>query len=137
MAIGEFGLFSWKSKEEQQREQDEYAAWAFPFGQKQRDNLEALLKEIFPKMNLPLALISFLTYKELYEKALKKSGSRDVAIAELFQKQSSYKQIVKRKDTPINVALVLADEKIDEQCEYPAANMIISYAQELEDLHKK
>ena len=135
MALGEFGLFSWKSKEEQKRAQDEYAVWAFPFGQKQRDELEALLRDILPKMSIQLALISFLTCKELYEKTLKKSGTRDEAITELFYMHSSYKHIIKKKDMPIYVALVLADEKIDEQCQYPTADAILAHVQELTDLH--
>ena len=136
MAFGKSGIFSWKSKEEQKREQDEYAAWAFPYGQNQRDILEALLRGVFPKINIQIALISFLTCKELYEKALKRSGSRDEAKAELFNKQSSYKNIIKKKDMPMYVALVLADEEIDEQCVYPTADVILTNARELEGLHK-
>ena len=134
MALGEFNLFTWKSKEKLQKEQDEYAKWAFPYGQKQRDNLEALLREVFPKTSVPLALIPFLTCKELYNDALEKSGSREKAIHELSSKQINYKQIIKKKEMSTYIALVIADSEIDEQCEYPTADAIRMSAQDLVSL---
>jgi hypothetical protein len=126
-------MFSWKSKATQQKEQKEYAAWAFPYGQKQRDSIEKLLKEIYPKENASIALVSFLTCKELYEAVINKTGpcENNVLIDKMLNEHKRYKQIIKMKDIPIYIALVIADSNIDDQCEYPAADEIRALAQEL------
>ena len=132
MALGEFSLFSWKSRATQEREQEEYAKWAFPFGEKQRERLEALLLAVFPKESVTATLISFLTCKELYEGVLKKSDSVDDAVNTLINKHKRYKRILRKKDMPSYIALVLADADVDENCEYPDADEIREQAQEIE-----
>ena len=136
MALGEFTLFTWKSKATQQKEQEEYALWAFPHGQEQRDNLEKLLLAVFPRESVPTTLIPFLTCKELYEGVLKSAGSRDSALDTLINKQKKYKQIIKKKQMTIYLALVLADADIDERCQYPAADEIVARSLELEKIRK-
>jgi len=137
MGLGDISWFSFKSRATAAKEQAEYAKWAFPFGQEQRDNLEKLLKEIFPKEPLPSLLIPFLTCKELYEGILEKAGSTDAAIDVMINKQKSYKQILKKKTMTIYLALVLADAGVDEQCLYPSADDILKKAGELEANRKK
>jgi len=136
MALGEFALFTWKSKATQEKEQEEYAKWAFPFGDEQREKLQALLLAVYPKESVPTTLIPFLTCKELYEGVLKKAASSDEAIDALINKQKKYKRIIKKKDMTTYIALVLADAVIDERCEYPAAEAIRARAQELESYRK-
>jgi len=134
MALGEFQLFTWKSRATQQKEQESYEKWAFPYGQKQRDALQKLLFDVYPKESVPTTLIPFLTCKELYEGFLAKAGSRDGAIDTMINKQKKYKQIIKKKVMPIYLALVLADADIDEQCVYPTAEEIFTRAHELDRL---
>jgi len=136
MALGEWGMFSWKSKATQEREQEDYALWAFPHGEKQRENLEKLLLEVYPRETVPTTLIPFLTCKELYEGVLKKTGSREEAIETLINNVKKYKQIIKKKNMTTYIAFVLADAGIDESCEYPTADEIRASAQELEKLRK-
>ena len=137
MALGEYQLFTWKSKATQQKEQEEYEVWAFPHGEKQREALQKLLFDIYPKETVPTTLIPFLTCKELYEGVLKKSGSRDGAIDILINKQKKYKQLIKKKSMTTFLALVLADAEIDEQCEYPSAEAILARVQELDALRRE
>ena len=136
MALGEYQLFTWKSKATQQKEQEEYEVWAFPHGEKQREALQKLLLEIYPKESVPTTLIPFLTCKELFEGVLKKAGSRDGAIDTMINKQKKYKQIIKKKTMSTYLALVLADADIDEQCNYPSAETIIERALEIEGLRR-
>ena len=136
MALGSFSLFSFKSKETLKKEQEEYAKWAFPHGQAQRDAVEKLLAALFPKETPMMTLIPFLTCKELYEGMLSKSGSSEKAIDTLINEQRSYKQIIKKKDMAAYVALVLADAAIDEKCEYPDADGIKETIRELEGLRR-
>lgn len=134
MALGEYQIFTWKSKATQQKEQEEYEKWAFPYGQQQRDALQKLMLEIYPKESVPTTLIPFLTCKELYGNILAKAGSRDSAVDVMVNKQKKYKQILKKKTMTTYLALVLADADIDEQCEYPEAETIIARARELDRL---
>ena len=134
MALGEYTLFQWKSKATQEKEQEEYARWAFPYGDKQRENLQALLLTVYPRESIPTTLIPFLTCKELYEGILKKSGSRDEALDTIINKQKKYKRIVRKKDMTTYLALVLADAEVDEQCEYPDAEAIRAKALELDGI---
>jgi len=132
MALGEYQIFTWKSKATQEKEQEAYEKWAFPYGQKQRDALQELLFAVYPKESVPTTLIPFLTCKELYEGILVKAGSRDGAIDVLVNKQKKYKQIIKKKNMTTYLALVLADADVDEQCEYPTAEEILARAKELD-----
>ena len=137
MALGDMKMFQWKSKATQQKEQEEYDKWAFPYGKKQRDNLQSLLFELYPKESMPTTLVPFLTCKELYEQALRSTGGSDYAIDMLLNKQRKYKQIIRKKDMATYLALVLADASVGESCEYPAAQEITARAQKLEELRKE
>ena len=136
MALGEYTLFTWKSKATQEKEQTEYAKWAFPYGEEQREKLQALLLSIYPKESIPTTLIPFLTCKELYEGIMKKSATRDEALDVMINKQKKYKRIIKKKDMATYIALVLADAEIDEQCAYPSADEIRARAQEIDSIRK-
>lgn len=131
MALGEFNMFSWKSRATKEKEQKEYEIWAFPYGQKQKESLMVLLKELFPKEPIPMCIVSFLTCKELFEESLKYSASSDEAINEVMKEQKRYKHIIKRKDMPTYIALVNADAGIDENCQYPLADEIRAGALEI------
>ena len=134
MALGNFSsLFTWKSKAAQEKEQEEYAGWAFPYGDKQREKLQVLLLALYPKESIPTTLIPFLTCKELYEGILKKVSSCNEAVDTMINEQKKYKSIIKKKDMATYVALVLADAEIDERCEYPSADEIRARAQELKN----
>ena len=132
MALDEFKLFSWKSKETQQKEQEAYAKWAFPHGQRQRDKLEGLVRALYPKESLPTTLIQYLTCKELYERHLKQTGSLDEAVNMLLNNSRKYKHLLKKKDITTYAALVIADTEVDETCEYPTTDEIRAAAQELD-----
>jgi len=129
-----FSMFSWKSKEAQDKEDEEYAKWAFPYGEKQRENLVALLLSIYPKETIATTLVPFLTCRELYEMALEKNGSSDESVCAIIDPKKRYKNIIKSKDMSTYLALVLANAKIDERCEYPSADEIKAKAAELENL---
>ena len=134
MALGEYQIFTWKSKATQQKEQEDYGKWAFPYGEKQREALQELLLGIYPKETIPTTLIPFLTCKELYEGLLNKTGSREAAVDTLINKQKKYKQIIKKKTMVTYLAVVLADADIDERCNYPSTDIIMQTVQELEKL---
>jgi len=135
--LGENPLFTWKSKSTHEKEAAEYEKWAFPYGAQQRQNLEALLTELFPKENLANVLIPFLTCKELYETALKNHGTEDATTDFLINKLKKYKMVIRKKEMPIYIAIVLADRKIDDAAIYEPAAEVCEKARELELLRKK
>ena len=137
MALGEFRLFQFKNREQREKEEREYAAWAFPNGDLQRENLTALVRELKPKESTPIFITSFLTCKELYEMTLEKSDSRENAIEKMLNGIKSYNQLIRPKEMPMYLALVLADKDIDERCEYPPIEVIKAKIQELEDMKIK
>ena len=137
MALGEFKLFQFKSKKQREKEEREYALWAFPYGDLQKENLAALIQELIPKISVPLGLASFLTCKELFENTLEDSQSRDDAIDKMLNVIKSYSQLINKAEMPMYLALVLADAEVDEDCRYPAPDEMRASIQELEDLIEK
>jgi hypothetical protein len=129
MALGDWNLFTWKSKATQAQEQIDYEKWAFPYGQKQRQNLVKLMLEIFPKESEQTTLIPFLTAKELFGKFCKTPDLFDFAIGKMLTDVKKYKRIIRKKEMPIYVALVVADARIDQNCEYPSAQQIKDMAE--------
>jgi len=117
-------LFTWKSRETMQQEEKEYEKWAFPYGLLQRQNLITLLLAVFPHESVFSTLVPFLTCRELYEKVLKNCGDRNTAIEKMLNEVKSYKNILKKNNMPLFLALVLANEEIDERSLYPSATAI-------------
>ena len=137
MALGEFKLFQMKSKKQRDKEAREYAAWAFPYGDTQRDKLSALICELLPKPSGSIGLASFLTCKELYERTLEDSESPEEAIDKMVNVIRNYSQLIRNEEMPIYLALVLADAELDEKCEYPTVDEMRSRIQGLTDLKKE
>jgi hypothetical protein len=131
MALGESNIFSWKSKAQQEREQVEYEKWAFPYGPPQREKLVKLMLKIFPKESESTTLIPFLTCKELYCKFCKTPDLHDDAISKLLE-MKKYKRLIRKKEMPLYIALVVADARVDETLEYPEADDIIAMAKGFE-----
>ena len=136
MALGEFKLFNFKSKQQREKEEREYAAWAFPYGDLQREKLAELMRELKPREQPQMMMFSFLTCKELYKNQFEESKSREDAIGRFLGAAKNYKQLIRKDDLCMYLALVLSDAEIDEKCGYPGADEIRARASELEELRK-
>jgi len=136
MALGEFKLFQFKSKKQREKEEKEYAAWAFPYGDNQKEKLGDLIKELIPKASIPICLASYLTCKELFDTAIEDTETREEAINRMINNVGSYGQLIKKNEMPTYLALVLVDAEIDEKCEYPPIDEIRAKVQELTDLRE-
>jgi len=134
--LGENAIFSWKSKNVQKQEAVAYEKWAFPYGEEQREKLEALLAEMFPKDKIANVLIPFLTCKELFEQVLKNHVTEEATIKHLINKVKKYKMVVRKKEMPTYIALVLADRRLDESVQYQTADEVRAKAQEIELLRE-
>jgi hypothetical protein len=129
MALGDWSIFSWKSKATMAQEQADYEEWAFPYGQKQRENLVRLMLEVFPKENEQTTLIPFLTAKELFGRFCKTPDQFDNAIGKMLTEVKKYKRIIRKKEMALYVALVVADARISAECDYPSARQIKDMAE--------
>jgi len=136
MALGDFHLFSWKSKATREKEQAEYEQWAFPYGSKQRDKLETLIKELCPKEPTAFVMMGYLTCKELYERILQSTGSVEEAQEILINREKKYKNVIRKHEMARCIALVQANAQIDENCEYPSAEEMRTRIAKLEVLRK-
>ncbi|MCL2201955.1 MAG: hypothetical protein FWB75_08310, partial [Oscillospiraceae bacterium] len=108
-----------------------------PHGELQRGNLEALMAELCPKEDKSFFLMSYLTCKELYERYLGSLGTKEEAVDYLLNKEKKYRNLVKKKDMPCCIALVLADTEVDESCTYPTADELRESIAEIEALRIK
>jgi hypothetical protein len=134
--LKEIQLLTWKNKAKQKQEAEEYEQWAFPYGEKQREALTKLLLEVFPKGNVATTLVPFLTCKELFEDVCKTPDLRDYAAERLICGMKKYKLIIRKKEMPTYVALVLADSVINDECRYPSAEDIRAKAVQLEKMRE-
>jgi len=137
MALGEFKLFQFKSRKQKEIEEQEYAVWAFPYGDTQRERLCELIRLLYPKASIPIYLAAFLTCKELYERELKDSESDEETVEKMINVVKDYGQLIRKSEMPMYLALVLADADVDENCEYPSAEEIQAKILELTDMKKE
>lgn len=141
MALGDFKLFQVKSKEQRDKEAQEYALWAFPYGDLQKEKLTTLGKELSPKTPMTVFLTSFLTCKEACEKLIDgtetSEEAHDEAILKIVEAVRKYSQLIRKNEMTMYIALVLADAAIDENCEYPSADEMRISIQELNDIIMK
>jgi len=137
MALGDFSLFSFKSKETRDKEQIAYELWAFPKGQMQRGKLEALMRELNPKGRREFMMVGFLTCKELFDRYSEKYDSDERALDYIINEEREHTKIVDRNELTTTLALVLADKEFDKTCEYPSADEIRTRASELDGLRKR
>ena len=137
MPLGENSWFSWKSKAQMEREQKEYDAWAFPHGSLQRENVMALLQELYPTEKVSFLMMGFLTCKELYGRYVENLGSEEKAVYRLVVVDRKYKNLIRKNEMPRYVAFVQADALIGEDCAYPAADEMRTRIEAIEALTKK
>ena len=126
-------LFFFRSKREEKKAMEEYAAWAFPYGAVQKEKIRELLSRLIPKEDVSIAIVIFLTGKEAFcdkdgqwdaeearnpleeaEKALRRSGMR-----------------IPKRHVPLYLALILADSQVDEQLLYPEVEELLAMADRL------
>ena len=134
--LGDNKIFFQTSKAAKDKELADYERWAFPYGEAQREKLQSLLLELFPKESVPSTLVPFLTWKELYEDALKKTQSLQRLIPGLLIVQKKYKRLLRKENMATYLAVAIADAEIDERCEYPSAEFIREQALEIDEIIK-
>ncbi len=129
--------FSFKSPKQRERERKQFARWAFPYGDAQKEKIMELVKELLPKEDPKAAMAVFLMGRQAYRGSFKddeedlaerteakKLRALDYQLSEqLFGRYKKY--------IPYYKALVLADDKVDETLNYPSVEELRRMAEEL------
>jgi len=135
--LGEMQLFNWKSKKQQAKEAAEYEVFAFPHGAKQREILEGYFEELFPEEKVPVALVAFLSCKEVYVELLAQTDDQVRIIASMKKNLAKYKRFIPKKDLTTYLALVVVDSNVDENLDYASIDEIRTLAKKFDAIEVK
>ena len=130
--------FSFKSAKQRERERKQFAKWAFPYGDAQRDKVFELVKELLPKEDPKAAAAVFLMGREAYRGSFK-DDAEDLAGRTEKDKLAALDSILRtqlfgryKKFIPYYKALVLADSRVDETLNYPSVEELRRMAEALD-----
>ena len=129
--------FTFKTAKQRARDERNYARWAFPYGEPQKEKLTQLIRELLPKEDPKAALSVFLMGREAYRGSFRddpedlaertqqnKMKALDATLAsQLFGR---YKKFI-----PYYKALILSDLEVDETLNYPSVEELRHRAEEL------
>lgn len=126
-----------KSREQEEREFQAFSENSFPYGQPQRDKVEELLSQLFPREKKQFAMMLFLLGKQYYHgyglrneqdyQGYTQEERLNIA-AKSLNRQLTGKH---RKSLTTYLALIAADAQVDENLLYPTAQEIQEQARAL------
>lgn len=126
-----------KSREQEEREFQAFSENSFPYGQPQRDKIEELLSQLFPKEKKQFTMMLFLLGKQYYHgyglrneqdyQGYTQEERLNIA-AKSLNRQLTGKH---RKSLTTYLALIAADAQVDENLLYPTAQEIQEQARAL------
>ena len=129
--------FSFKTAKQRAREEKMYARWAFPYGDAQREKLMRIFRELIPKEDPQIAMAVFLIGRQAYRGSFQDDAEglaerteedRIAALDHQLQNQlfGRYKLMI-----PYYKALIMADDKVDENLNYPNVEELRRMAEKL------
>lgn len=135
MGFGEW--FTFKSAKQRAREEKQFARWAFPYGEPQKEKVMELICQLLPKEDPKAAMAVFLMGREAMRGSFKDDPedleertekNKMAALDHVLQTQlfGRYKKFI-----PYYKVLVLADLEIDETLNYPSAEELRCRAEKL------
>ena len=126
-----------KSREQEEREFQAFSENSFPYGQPQRDKVEELSSQLFPKEKKQFTMMLFLLGKQYYHgyglrneqdyQGYTQEERLNIA-AKSLNRQLTGKH---RKSLTTYLALIAADAQVDENLLYPTAQEIQEQARAL------
>ena len=126
-----------KSREQEEREFQAFSENSFPYGQPQRDKIEELLSQLFPKEKKQFTMMLFLLGKQYYHGY----GLRNEQDYQGYTQEERLNLAAKslnrqltgkhRKSLTTYLALIAADAQVDENLLYPTAQEIQEQARAL------
>lgn len=126
-----------KSRDQEEREFQAFSENSFPYGEPQRDKIEELLSQLFPKEKKQFTMMLFLLGKQYYHgyglrneqdyQGYTQEQRLNIA-AKSLNRQLTGKH---RKSLTTYLALIAADAQVDENLLYPTAQEIQEQARAL------
>lgn len=136
MALGDIQWLQWKSKSTRERDAKEYEAWAFPFGEEQKEKITQILHDLLPKEETAIAMVCYLTAKEIISRVhqiYNIAAHREFAYKSISNDLKRYKRMFKPRETAyLYCALALIDMDITRELNYPTTDEIRSFASDIE-----
>ena len=129
--------FTFKTAKQRAREEKQFARWAFPYGDAQKERILQIIMELLPKEDPKAALSVFLMGREAYRGSFR-DDPEDLAERTQENQMKALDQILTnqlfgryKKFIPYYKALILADLDVDETLNYPSVEELRRRAEEL------
>lgn len=128
----EIQWLSFKTSEQKQADLLEYTQWAFKFGQQQKKKVEEILARLFPKEIPSMAMMTYLLGRDAYygKYSTKKPSDRN-PLKDMYDTLSKKRHQVPKKDIPLYMALIIADERVSDTLDYPPDDVLHVVAERL------
>ena len=129
--------FTFKSAKQRAREEKQFARWAFPYGEAQKEKVLELIRQLLPKEDPKAAMAVFLMGREALQGSFK-DDPEDLAERTEQNKMAALDRTLEtqlfgryKKFIPYYKVLVLADLKVDETLNYPSVEELRRRAEEM------
>lgn len=118
--------FTFKTAKQRARDEKNFARWAFPYGDAQKEKILQIIRELLPKEDPKAALSVFLMGRQAYRGSFR-DDPEDLAERTQQDQMDALDQILRnqlfgryKKYIPYYKVLVLADHNVDETLNYPS-----------------
>ena len=129
--------FTFKTAKQRARDERNFARWAFPYGEAQKDKILQLIKELMPKEDPKAALSVFLMGRQAYRGSFR-DDPEDLAERTAQDQMNALDATLKnqlfgryKKFIPYYKVLVLADLSVDETLNYPSVEELRRQAESM------
>lgn len=129
--------FTFKTAKQRARDEKNFARWAFPYGQAQKEKILQIIKELLPKEDPKAALSVFLMGRQAYRGSFR-DDPEDLAERTQQDQMDALDQILRnqlfgryKKFIPYYKVLVLADLEVDETLNYPSVEELRRQAEQM------
>ena len=129
--------FAFRTKAQKQAEARQYAHWACPYGEEQRQKLAALLAVILPQEGAQLGMTCYLVGREAYHggtQPLDAATAPDTVAEKRIRAAKKLRRLLQGRigiEMARYLALIEADAQVDERLCYSTPVALISDGEEL------
>ena len=129
--------FTFKSAKQRARDERNFARWAFPYGEAQKEKITQLIQELMPKEDPKAGLSVFLMGRQAFRGSFR-DDPEDLAERTESDKMEALDAVLAnqlfgryKKFIPYYKVLVFADLEVDETLNYPSAEELCTRAEAL------
>ena len=129
--------FAFRTKAQKQAEARQYAHWACPYGEGQRQKLAALLAVILPQEGAQLGMTCYLAGREAYHGGTQPPDAAtapDTVAEKRIRAAKKLRRLLQGRvaiEMARYLALIEADAQVDERLCYPTPDALIADGEEL------